>query len=70
MAALGCHVIVCSLCFLNVIINNLALVQRELPCIRQVAWSCQDFFIGRDTWVVVGVALRGHPSAVIAIIRF
>ena len=43
MAALGCHFIVCSLCFLIVIINNLALLQRELPCIRQVAWSCQEF---------------------------
>jgi hypothetical protein len=59
VAAHGCHVIVCSLCFLIVIINILALLQRELPCIRQVAWSCQEFLLKS---FVSYVPFRGYFS--------
>ena len=44
MAAHGCQFIVCSLCFLVVITEIIShFVQRELPCIRQDQYSCQEF---------------------------
>jgi hypothetical protein len=57
MAAHGCHRIVCSLCFLIVIIEIIsfmlhALTRRKLFCIRQDMQSCQEFlFYGGDVLI-------------------